>query len=226
MPYYDNEAMLICHIATWQSYPKHIRDIMRFIIVDDGSPNKPAKEAIGKTDLNLKLFRVDLDIPWNQHGARNLGMKHVDTNWAFMTDMDAVLTTDNLQKLLELDKDPNKTYTVERLKMPDKETYKYHPNTFLMTKETFWKVNGYDTNYCGTYGGDGIFKRDIEKVSTIKHLDNVFIHYYPRGYFRDSGTNTLERTGFFKDQYRKLLNSRDLRKGWDPVPFPWHEVEL
>lgn len=226
LPYYENKTMLQLQLATWQAYPEELKKRIKIILVDDGSQEFPARDVIGKTDLPLQLFRVKEDIPWNQHGARNLAMKQLGKEWAFLTDMDLVLTTDNLAKMLELPVFSTQHYTFERLKMPDKEAYKYHPNTFLVHSGIYWKINGYDTHYCGTYGGDGPFKRDLEKITARMHVTNISLNYYPRGYIKDSGTNNYERQGPYKEEYRRRLAVRGSNQHWDPVPFAWEEVPL
>lgn len=225
MPYYENKFMLMLQLATWESYPQSLKDKVRYVIVDDGSQNYPASEIIGSIDLPIKLLRVKKDIPWNQHGARNLGMKFAP-GWSFLTDMDMVLTTENLEKVLQLPDRKGNFYTLDRLKMPDKEDKKYHCNSHVIHHDLFWKVNGYNTNYCGSYGGDGPFVRDLERQGgTRVHVHDIKAHWYGRSYLTDAGTNNYERTGFYKEEYRRRLSNPELARGWNPINFDWEEVK-
>jgi hypothetical protein len=75
VPYYRNPVMLREQIKAWEDYP----DAVSIILVDDGSP-EPALEVVREHAPaallpRLTLYRIDVDIPWNRGGARNLGAK-------------------------------------------------------------------------------------------------------------------------------------------------------
>jgi hypothetical protein len=84
MAYYENPTMLQVHLKNWkETYPDDVKARMRVIIVDDGSPRNPAVNqvrsfALREGDLGrfhaFEIYRIDTNIPWNQDGARNLGM--------------------------------------------------------------------------------------------------------------------------------------------------------
>ena len=252
-PFYCNQKMLQVHIQNWESYPPEILNKMSIIIVDDGSPEGFEAEPILKgTKLPIRLFRVDVDIPWNQHGARNLGMKFAGKEFTLLTDIDNLFDVRNIRKVFKVPVKKQRYYTFcrykvsedtdwgLRLKKPTLLEYKYHPNSFLLNPADFWKTGGYSTKYCGTYGGDGAFTRDLDKVALKVHLDAnveggpVYLNYFPRGFLPDAGTQDNAwgaegnpRKGFFKDEYRRRFDLREsIQSEEDSTPFPWREINL
>lgn len=84
MAYYENPDMLRQHCRVWQGYPEDVRARVRVLLVDDGSPRRPARDALraavqeaaarGAQLPQIRLLRIQPDVPWNQDGARNLGL--------------------------------------------------------------------------------------------------------------------------------------------------------
>jgi len=72
-------------LAKYQSYDASLLDRVHFVIVDDGSP---VGYEIPKFNLNITWLKIDADIPWNQAGARNLGMIYARSDKVFLTDID------------------------------------------------------------------------------------------------------------------------------------------
>src|SRR4051812_27854987 len=102
MPYYDNPVMLAHQYSVWASYPERLKKRIEIVIVDDGSQSEPASNVLRIDNLpSLSIYRVLIDKPWNQHGARNLGAKLAEGPWLFLTDMDHVLPSESLEHLLE-----------------------------------------------------------------------------------------------------------------------------
>lgn len=227
-PYYENPSMLSIQLAHWQSYPAELKEKCRFIVVDDGSPRNPAKDIIGsKPGLNLNLYRVQENIPWNQHGARNLGASQTKDKWLFVGDMDLVLDAENCQKIFNEDLSDTSIYRFSRVKMPDWEPYKHHCNTWLIRKDQYWEFGGYDEDYCGTYGGDGPFARALEAKYNPVIFPKICLKYYGRSYIKDSGTNDFDRDGALRQKYhdigRRKKDTGDT-KARNPIRFPWEQI--
>lgn len=227
-PYYDNGEMLKIQYEHWDSYSSSVKTRLDIILIDDGSQKKQAINFLPKEhDFKLRLYRVKENIPWNQHGCRNLGMKETNTDWNLLTDMDMVVPEETILDCLNYRKTPREFYTFERVKMPHKEPYKYHCNSLMIHSETYWKIGGYDEDYCGTYGGDGPFARLLQKHAQRVHLPNSELFYYPRGYLADAGTNEWERTGKYKKAYRDRWDKKRAKgdeKPKNPVRFEWERV--
>lgn len=229
-PYYENPTMLEIQLDHWNKLPKKLTKQLQIYLIDDGSEKTPAKEVIGSDQPSfLKQFRVLKNIPWNQHGCRNLGMQVTEQDWNFLTDMDVLIPQDTLETLVEYPLAKGTYYSFERLKAPDLEPYRLHCNTFVIHKADYWKIGGYDEDYCGTYGGDGPFHKFLNNVTKRTHFKDLFIHYYPRGYITDAGTNDFNRKGSFKDLYHKTVKAKKANgktRPENPVRFPWEEIKL
>jgi hypothetical protein len=88
LAYYRNPGMLQEQYDNLRGMPISLRQCLSLIVVDDGSPEAPAIPP--DPDLGIwsfALFRMLVDVPWNQDACRNLAMSHVD-GWALLTDMD------------------------------------------------------------------------------------------------------------------------------------------
>lgn len=226
--------MLKLHLVNWETYSEELKQQIHIHIIDDCSKKSPAKVLAAPKNkdpvllkdvpLPISLYEVKSDIPWNQHGCRNLGMTVVPQNeWCLLTDMDMILTERNLRKIMEYPKKVGQFYTLERKKMPGVEEYKYHCNTFVVHPKDYWKAGGYDEDYCGTYGGDGPFKRILGTVAKEKRLP-IDIHFYGRDYIQDSGTNDLDRRGPMKEAYRRIFDKKGTTKPTNPIRFKWEKI--
>ncbi len=242
MPYYNAPGMLHAHLFSWSMFPEDIRKRLKVILVDDGS-QKPALDVIRShwgddPMLDLQLYRVLVDIPWNQHGARNLGAQVADEGWLFMTDIDHTLPLESVRWLLDQQKvNEHYFYTVRRMTavrngngevafepMLNKDDMpKPHPNTYLLTKAMFWAAGGYDEDFCGTYGGDGPFRRHLNQVSKHCLLSEPYIVRWPREIIPDAS-----QPSEFREAYRPLYGPKFREKGGgaikpptDWVRFPW-----
>ena len=76
LSYYNQpKNILMEHINNWKSFPKEIKDLFRFFIIDDAS--KISIEELLKTenleDIDIHLYRVKQDLYCNIAGVRNLG---------------------------------------------------------------------------------------------------------------------------------------------------------
>lgn len=78
MAYYENGGMLDRHIEEWKNYPDALKDQIKAVIVDDGSSKDSALPHVQDVGFPIELYRINVDIPWNQNGARNLAMTHTD----------------------------------------------------------------------------------------------------------------------------------------------------
>src|SRR5690606_5643815 len=101
VPYYRQPQMLARQLDAWGAYSDDVRQRFRFILVDDGSP-EPALPIVRASGLAVEVYRVLVDIMWNQHGARNLGAQLARDGWLLMIDVDHVLLAENAERLLEL----------------------------------------------------------------------------------------------------------------------------
>lgn len=236
MPYYLNPVMLAYQYNVWGSYADDVKDKLDIVIVDDGSPDHHAADVPRPNDLpRLSIYRVQVDIPWNQHGARNLGAHVAEGPWLLMTDMDHVVPEDTLRTLLTL-KNERRVYTFFRVDAHTMEptcrpdgSFKAHPNSFALTREAYWNVGGYDEDFCGMYGTDGLFRRRLYSQYKQTPLEDAVIIRYGREVIPDASTTTLERRkdGSVKGETRRRMEwkaSNGRTKVIATLQFPWQRV--
>lgn len=174
--YYENPAMLLEQQRIISGYPADLREKTRLIVVDDGSPRDPAhKVAVQPDGYELEVYRILVDRPWGQLGARNLGM-HVAPagSWVLATDIDHILPGKCAAKLLEFKPKAGHYYTFAR-RMPDGSETTPHPNSYLMNRDWFWnEVGGCNEDLLGWYGTDCVFRKRAamfgRKVELPVHL--------------------------------------------------------
>lgn len=238
-PYYLNPGMLSLQFAGWAAWPQAIKDRVEIVIVDDGSPEGHAINVPRPDGLPaLSIYRVLEDRPWHQHAARNLGADVAKGEWLLLTDMDHVLKQDAAEALLkriDLGKlDRKAIYTLARVEadtglptMKDGRE-KPHPNSFVVTRETYWRIGGYDEEFCGTYGTDSLFKSRAYSIASHEHLDKVALTRYWRELVPDASTTTLPRKeGRWLGARKQIMDAKRARGEADMVKvlqFPWEQV--
>jgi hypothetical protein len=227
MAYYDNLRMWEMQIERISRLPDDLRGALKVIICDDGSPRWPA--VPGPIGCALKIYRIDVDVPWNQDAARNICVRHSDTQWLLLTDMDHIVPYMTWDRLMRGKLDKAYCYKLQRTTLePDwRETpYKPHPNTWVCTRRAYDEAGGYDERFAGHYGTDADF-RDRLRVAAIPADLKVNVIRVPRETIPDASTTTLVR----KSQQdglaiRRIKEDRDVIHGWRPVcfSFPYHLV--
>ena len=94
-PYYCNAGFLRRQIEGWLQFPAELRRHLSAIVVDDGTPEPELAAEDVLRDLPrpfpIQLFRIEVDVRWNQHAARNIAMWHAPEGWCVGTDMDHVI---------------------------------------------------------------------------------------------------------------------------------------
>lgn len=224
-PYYENPSMLREHQRIWAQYPEKMRRNLTVIIADDGSPNAPALEAVEPHDYNLQIYRIEVNIPWNQCGARNLAMYCAPEGWCLVTDIDHVLLPDEAEKLASMKVRVGEYYVPARKRMPDGEDYRRHPNTYYLTKQMYWDAGGCDEDFAGWYGSDATFRRAIATVGKRVELESPSLMLYGRDVLADASTTEWGRKdSSFHSSNNPELNKKKLRgpyKAERPLRFPW-----
>lgn len=236
MPYYRNPGMLELQYATWAQWPAKVRAQFDVVIVDDGSP-EPAIDVPRPDGLpTLSIYRVTEDRPWHQHAARNLGAHVAKGPWLLLTDMDHVLTPDNASALfrrLRLLND-HTAYFLHRIEadtgLPTRNhdgRPKPHPNSFVMTRDLYWLAGGYDEDFCGIYGTDGLFKTRLFEVAERSFLKRVALTRYWRDIVPDASTNAPRKEGRRAGAKEAAVAAKAARGETGTVKtlaFPWERV--
>lgn len=203
-PFYENHDMLKRQLEHWRALPQCVLEQTEFILVDDASP-KPM--TVAPTGLTMQAFRVRRDIRWNQHGARNIGAHHARGEWILLTDIDHIVPLETLTKVLNIT-EPD-IYTFERAGM-DGARVKPHVNSFLMTRDRYWEIGGYDEDYRGIYGTDKFWRKRIGKTTLLP----CPLFVYRRTEISDASTTSLSRDKSYWDRIRlrAIYNSKRFLK--------------
>ena len=88
----------------------------------------------------LSIYRIKVDVRWNQDAARNIAAANAKTQWLLLTDMDHIVSVAAWKRVLETKLYKTLVYRFSRTTLePDlKETkYKPHPNSWLMTRAMY-----------------------------------------------------------------------------------------
>lgn len=179
LPYYDNAGMLAIHQEGWAKLPAEVKANLHVIVVDDCSPKAPALKGWRSCGLaSQRLYRIGVDVRWNWLICRNLGAKVAETEWILLTDIDHVVPVETLRSVMVGHHMPAAAYRFNRRNAPDLTPYHPHPDSYLITREMFWRTGGYDERYSGYYGyGSDIRHRILRVASALIQLDAYLIRY-------------------------------------------------
>lgn len=221
--YYNHPQCVQDQISYWETLPDFFLSQVEFILVDDCSEQTP---VIPVTKLDLKVFRVITDVPWNQAGARNLGAFHATGEWALYFDIDQEFYVEPMANvLISLDTlDPMRMYYFRIKDLTDStanEPMTHHPNTYLVNLANFKKYGMYDEDFAGHYGYEDLYMPLVwEKHGGKRILLNEPVYFEQLPF----GTANLNR-----DLSRNLAlaqekmaagcknSPRILRFEWEPV---------
>lgn len=140
------------HLKLWESCPDDLRKRFEVIYVDDHST--PPIEFNPSFPMNYKLARIKDNIYWNICGAKNLGFHLATHNWVLSTDQDHLpFDYTDIEKAIDVRRHGSNTaYFMNRLKPDGSDRGKVHPNSFIIMKDDFWDLGGYDEDFSGKRG--------------------------------------------------------------------------
>jgi len=177
IPYFNQPLM----------YQKQVEELnklkgnFKVIFIDDFSdtPMNP--------DPKFSYYKILDDKGVNWQGAKNLGTLLATSKWILHTDIDHTLTQEALDYINQTTIEDHKAYKFRRqIKGQEKDP---HPNSFLITRDSFIQKGGYDLRWQGTKGGEHDF---------IKQLDfellPVFLNTYGGDEIKDAMTHNDDKT--------------------------------
>lgn len=231
--YYDNADMLRRHLNEWKAYGRALQCQLPVIIVDDGSPTTPAADVVLEAGdmgcMRVEVYRIETDIPWNQDGARNLGMFRCATAWALLMDMDHLLPRDQADKMLRFKKRSGVYYMPNQHKVNGEDLQRPHPNGYLFSRSDFWTMGGYDEDFAGWYGSDGNFRKCAKGAGLIEQPTMDFhTIVFRREDINDANTHAYGRkdTKYWSEHNPDLAKKRraPAYRASRPMRFVWHRV--
>lgn len=218
-PYYNNPRCLERQLEIWTHLPPEIGRQVEYVLIDDASPEPAVIRPAGP--VNITLARIKGDKPWNQHGARNLGMKLAEGDWAIASDIDHVLPAEGLALVLGMEKDPGSVYYFAR-RREDGTPRHPHPNSFLIERRAFWAAGGYDEDFCGHYGKGDLFLRLLfSRALRLVELEQPALVEFDNatpGLIRQTRHNRwLAKMKRWQLRRTRYKNGRTLRFEWEIV---------
>lgn len=245
MPYYRNPGMLQRQYSVWAGdWPADLRQQLEIVIVDDGSPDECALDVLRPVGLPaIRIFKVLEDRPWHQHGARNLGAREAAGDWLLMTDMDHIVPAATINQVLrQMARNRRCHMTFARVDAPTDPHWlsddfpdmkpttradgslKPHPNSFVLRRDDYLRIGGYDEDYCGIYGTDGMFRKRLERALPRHHVLSPLIRV-PREVVGDASTRDVQRKdGRSPNAKHKVLmrkRAEGRTKAITFCAFPW-----
>ncbi|MEN3262008.1 glycosyltransferase family 2 protein [Sodalis endosymbiont of Spalangia cameroni] len=178
-------------LEQYEKYSSSVLDHLEFIIVDDGSP---VSYKISDFNLNLTWLKINEDIPWNQSGARNLGVTYAKSDKIIITDLDHTFPEKTLKYLINRRNPGRSFYKLYRKSQLTPGVMKGHSNIFFMSRARYFRHHGYDEEFAGHYGYEEVRFVKYQKYhgSKLKYLPKKII-CIERKIDRDNSYHTLVR---------------------------------
>ncbi len=164
---YDHHDITVAHVKGCFNSTRIPDEI---IVVNDGGTEdlKEMLKGIEKKDCSLIYARILQDIPWNQQGARNLGL-FISTGDCIATeDHDHIPHPDFYRQAMEkIEEGYTRIYGWKRYVITKEDALANPSDKFVAiksrsyakmisvcTRELLLKVKGFDEQYAGRYGWD------------------------------------------------------------------------
>lgn len=202
LPHFQNLGMLEEQQAVWADYPAAIKSRLHVVVVDDCSPEgqRPSPASVRIHDLaSFRIFRLTEKKRWNWLACRNLGAKVARTDWLLLTDIDHVIPTSTLERLMTGPLVPEDVYRFKRVTVTQRwpydvsaqPAYKPHNDTWFLTRKMFFdeRVGGYDERLSGCYGTSGEFRDRLVATAHASVILHDVIIRYPREIIADASTS-------------------------------------
>ena len=240
MAVYGQPGMLAVQLDAIASYPAEVRARLNVVVVDDcGAPPVAIEpiETLATLVKSVKLLRVQKDIPWNQPGARNLGM-HVSSGWCLMIDPDMVFDGATMARMLQA-VDTMRRGRVMKWGLRHRSSGTVDmtsPNTWLIHRDDFFAIGGYDEAFCGHKGWSDVQLLDIFKATyKIDLRPDLCAEFYSTKDVSDAMVTSLNRNVSHNRKLRlKRVAQARACGGWakwasvrQEIPrlnFPWKQL--
>lgn len=166
--YYENPDYLYRFIKLYKDKVDEI------IIVDDYS-TKFKLETLFEPEPSVKLYKVTKDYGFNSHGSRNLIMNQAKNDWVCLIDVDREFYNEgeDILKIYEKELSKEVLYKFSAHFLQYGRYLHKSVNDFLIHKELFYKVGGYDEECIGYRTGDRQLFEQISNFARIEALTDI-----------------------------------------------------
>jgi glycosyltransferase involved in cell wall biosynthesis len=234
--YYESPLMYQRQLQEWSKYPDSIKKEMEIRVVDDCSEqNMITKPSV---DIDLRVFRITKKIKWNLYAGRNIGADKATGKWFLFSDIDLVVPVSSMEmiwkRLMGGELNENTIYRFTRIDVTTNAEIKPHGFTFLMTRDLFFKIGGYDEEYAGLYYNMcALYFGQIERYYARNY--DLFVQlpipliYYTNGVIPDaSKADTFVKNKLHDDIRRVRIQRRKKEQGREgtvkTLLFPYQEI--
>ncbi len=194
LAYYENPEMLAFQWNEIAGYPEKVKSEIEVVVVDDGSPVHPAAQVTRPAGLPaVSIFRIREDVPWNQDAARNIGAHEARSRLLLVTDIDHVVPRATVEGILDYEAEEGVFYGLGRVKYFGGQPSEPHPNSYLLTKKTYWNIGGHDEDFAGIYGKDFLFRKRAFAKAREENLPHLVLARVGSTAVADAGTRTIGR---------------------------------
>lgn len=199
---YGQPAMLEVQLRTFAAYKSPaLRSSLKLIVVDDAGDPPVDKDALAEfeldTGIDTELYRVTKDIPWNQGGARNLAVHVAPDGWLLLIDPDMVFSEDVMARMVLASEAMIRGH-VARYALRHASTGEIDmtsPNTYLIHRQDFLDVGGYDEDYAGHKGWSDVQLLDILGAHyKLSRRPDLFAEFYSNALVSDAMVTKLDRS--------------------------------
>ena len=254
-PCFGQEKRISRLLKVWDAWSDDVKQHVGIILVDDhGTPSIEDMLADRMMDYNLSVYRIQDDVKYNLPGALNLGVMVAYTPWILTMDTDYSFQPDVMQNLLDFKPNREEVYAffLDRVTAgePLINDTRVHTNTFLLHKDVFIDLNGFDEDFSGKWSrelqpvlrrlGDSSLPSEFSKdIQGYGYHDNYFLHKLQaegytyvkqRGYiateWKDDSEN-IEYTSINRRLCKGIYNAKRQGKlpySTDMLRFKWKRV--
>lgn len=209
-------------------------------IADDGSMKDRAEDFFetNKPYPFMSLYRVKDDLGFNSHGARNLLMQRTKTEWNMLSDIDRQYPISTFEKIAKFESILSEGYYYGFVN-PNGGSL----NDYVVSKNDFWSVGGYDEEFVNIHWGDRLFFESLERKVTridVSTWEIIYKRHARDVTFADtpitlypSETTMIHPNSFWgkeelrhelKDRIRKRNSTEQGRKSKKVVNFEWTQI--
>jgi len=216
IPCYCNPDPVIRHL---EACAKAQRKPDEVLVIDDGFPEGHLFARLWQLDWPFRMIyaRILVDIPWNQPGARNLGLLLARGDAISFEDADHLPDpTYYAAAENELRSDGMVLVRAQRIN-PEGKRLKPSPGSWIVRRDAMLTVGGYDEDFSGHYGHDDyqalrrLARRYPGAMRILKDGFSIARDGAARGRLRDDARNR----NLLKSKLKETVNHGPVLR------FPW-----